>query len=220
MTNVHENAAVESNAADAATPAQRLLATATELFAAQGIRSVGIDLILRTSGVAKASLYSAYGSKDGLVIAYLDHLDHADRNRWVDGTATLGGPRERILAFFDLAIAGAPARNYRGCQYANAATEFPGAQLPPVTAHREWVLTTLTDNLRQLDAADPESVAREIQVVYDGALAGSKMERSTAPIAVGRRLTELLLDVSAGATTADHRRDVARGDVEPHLPGR
>ena len=183
-----------TSAAGPGSPADRLLATATELFAAQGIRSVGIDLILRESGVAKASLYNAYGSKDGLVVAYLERLDQADQNRWFEATKAVSDPRERILAFFDLAIAGAPTRNFRGCQYANAATEFPDTDLPPITAHRAWLLDTLGDNLRALGVPEPDVTARQIQVVYDGALSGSKMARSTAPIETGRLLVEALLD--------------------------
>ena len=52
-------------------PRERLLATATRLFSTDGIRAVGIDRILREAGVAKASLYNTYGSKDELVVAYL-----------------------------------------------------------------------------------------------------------------------------------------------------
>ena len=67
-------------------PADRLLDTATKLFAYQGIRAVGIDLILREANVAKSSLYSCFGSKEALVIAYLERLDQADRNRWNERT--------------------------------------------------------------------------------------------------------------------------------------
>ncbi len=194
VSNAPASAKRAPTASETGGPAERLLATATKLFAAQGIRPVGIDLILRESGVAKASLYSAYGSKDGLVVAYLDHLDQADRNRWFHATEHLDEPRDRVLAFFDLAIAGAPIRNFRGCQYANAATEFPETDLPPITAHRNWVLDTLTGDLRTLSAPDPRATAQQIQVIYDGALSGSKMARSTEPISVGRQLVEMLLD--------------------------
>ncbi|MDT5248637.1 MAG: hypothetical protein QOJ28_1271, partial [Mycobacterium sp.] len=44
---------------------------------------MGVDQILREAAVAKASLYSTYGSKDALVIAYLADLDQRDRNRWL-----------------------------------------------------------------------------------------------------------------------------------------
>ena len=169
-------------------PARRLLDTSTKLFAAQGIRAIGIDRILAEAGVAKASLYSLYGSKDALVLAYLNDLDQNDRNRYRQATARLSDPRAQILIFFDLAATAAKKRRYRGCLYANAATEYPGADLEPVLAHRRWVLETLTELLSQAGARAPGKLAHDIQLLYDGALLGSKIERSTAPISRARRL--------------------------------
>ncbi|WAY20958.1 MULTISPECIES: TetR/AcrR family transcriptional regulator [Mycolicibacterium] len=174
-------------------PAQRLLDTAAELFASQGIRAVGIDQILREAGVAKASLYSTYGSKDALVITYLTDLDHADRNRWEQAVAGVHDPVRRILTFFDLAVGSATRRDYRGCLYANAATEYPGVELEPVRAHRKWLRATLTSLLKQADVDSPTALARNIQLLYDGALLGSKLERSTKPITAARTLTEELI---------------------------
>ncbi|MGB3321683.1 MAG: TetR/AcrR family transcriptional regulator [Mycolicibacterium fortuitum] len=174
-------------------PAQRLLDTAAELFASQGIRAVGIDQILREAGVAKASLYSTYGSKDALVITYLTDLDHADRNRWEQAVAGVHDPVRRILTFFDLAVGSATRRDYRGCLYANAATEHPGVELEPVRAHRKWLRATLTSLLKQAGVDSPTALARNIQLLYDGALLGSKLERSTKPITAARTLTEELI---------------------------
>jgi AcrR family transcriptional regulator len=167
-------------------PAERLLETAGELFAEYGIRAVGIDRILAESGVARASLYSAYGSKEALVHAYLERLDRRDRERWKEAVATLDDPVAKILAFFDLALASAPKKNFRGCQYANAATEFPQERLEPVLAHREWLRTTLVELLAQARAADPKGTAERIRLIYDGSLAGSKFEHSADPIRFGR----------------------------------
>lgn len=172
----------------AAKPAQRLLDKASELFSKHGIRAVGIDQILRGSGVAKASLYNTYGSKDALVTAYLEHLDRADRNRWLEATEGLSSPTDKVLAFFDLAAVAARKRDYRGCLYLNAATEYPGVELAAVVAHRRWVRRTISGLLGQVGAAHSREIARDIQLIYDGALAGSKAERSVAPITLGRRL--------------------------------
>ena len=175
------------------TPAQRLLDTATTLFARHGIRAVGIDRVLAEAGVARASLYSSYGSKDALVIAYLEHLDRRDRARWDDAVADIDDPADRILTFFDLALASAPHRGFRGCQYANAATEFPDEALAPVVAHRRWMLDTLTDLLRACAAPDPAALAGRIQLIYDGALAGSKFEHATGPLHLGRAIAAELI---------------------------
>lgn len=174
-------------------PAQRLLETATALFSRYGIRAVGIDRVLAEAGVARASLYQSYGSKDALVQAYLEHLDRRDRGRWDEAVAAVTEPVDRVLTFFDLALASAPTKGFRGCQYANAATEFPDQELEPVVAHRRWMLDTLTALLRECGSAEPEALAQHIQLIYDGALSGSKFAHSLEPLRTGRSLAAELI---------------------------
>ncbi len=173
------------------------------LFAENGIRAVGVDRILAEAGVARASLYSSYGSKDALVLAYLDDLDHRDRVRWAEAVEGVDNPVAKILTFFDLAMRTAPAKNFRGCQYANAATEFPQERLGPVLAHREWLKATLVGLLDLAGVPDPENVAVRVQLIYDGALAGSKFEHSVAPIRLGREMVEALTAAGAADAVAD-----------------
>ncbi|OHT81783.1 TetR family transcriptional regulator [Mycobacteroides chelonae] len=174
-------------------PSERLLRTAADLFATQGIRAVGIDQILREAGVAKASLYSSYGSKDALIVAYLEELDQRDRNRWNTAVAAQRNPKAKVLTFFDLATAAAKARNFRGCLYANAATEFPGTEWEPVRRHREWFRATVTALLREAGISRPDNLARQVQLLYDGALTASKIEKSVAPITLARKITRELI---------------------------
>ena len=187
-TAIRTGAAAIADPMRSARPADRLLAVATDLFASHGIRAVGIDRILRESGCAKASLYSTYGSKESLVIAYLTDLDRADRNRFEQAIEQLADPVEKALTFFDLARANGLRRDCPGCLYANAATEFPGVRFEPIDAHRHWVRSTLTELLKAAGATPPKSTARKVQLLYDGALAASKMERSVEPIRFARRL--------------------------------
>jgi AcrR family transcriptional regulator len=177
-------------------PADRLLGVARRLFALEGIRAVGIERIIAEANVARASLYQTFGSKDGLVVAYLNEQDAADRAAWQAAAQKAAGPGQRILALFDLAIASAPGRGYRGCLYLNAATEFPDPQHPiskAVAQHRTWLREILLTELNAAGAADPEGDADMVQVLYDGGLAGSKFSHCDAPIRVARHRTELLL---------------------------
>ena len=61
-------------------PRQRLLDTATRLFYAEGIRAVGIDRIIAEAGVAKATFYNHFPSKDDLVLAYIEEQDRIGRD--------------------------------------------------------------------------------------------------------------------------------------------
>lgn len=109
-------------------PRERFLDAASELFYAEGVPSVGIDRVIARAGAAKASLYSAFASKEGLVSAYLerrhDELIHGLR----DAGAGPEDPAERLLAVFDSQAAQFPRPGYRGCAFMAASAEAPGRQ--------------------------------------------------------------------------------------------
>jgi len=191
-----------SPAAPATGPAERLLDAAARLFDREGIRAVGIDRVIATAGVARASLYTHFGSKDALVTAYLERADREDLQRLRRAVRGLGDdPLGRIRAAFDLASSAARRRGYRGCRYLNAATEFPepGSPVAAVVAeHRARQRTAFRDALVQLGHPDPDETAARIQLVYDGGLAGSKAERSAEPITRAAALAEALAAGTAG----------------------
>jgi AcrR family transcriptional regulator len=186
----HTAATAPADKARSARPADRLLAAATDLFGKYGIRAVGVDRILREADCAKASLYSAYGSKDALVIAYLTELDVADRNRFAQAIEGVTEPIAKALTFFDLAHTKGLRHDFPGCLYASAASEFPGVRFEPIDDHRQWVRSTLSGLIKATGIRRPAPLARHIQLLYDGALVASKVEQSVEPIRFGRGLAE------------------------------
>ena len=186
----HTTATALADKARSARPAERLLAAATDLFGKYGIRAVGVDRILREADCAKASLYSAYGSKDALVIAYLTELDLVDRNRFAQAIEGLSDPVAKALTFFDLAHTRGLRHDFPGCLYTSAASEFPGVRFEPIDDHRQWVRSTLSGLIKAAGIRRPTSLARHIQLLYDGALVASKVEQSVEPIRFGRGLAE------------------------------
>src|ERR1700730_2974422 len=85
-----------------ASPRERLLAAANELFYEEGVNTVGIDRVIARAGVAKASLYNTFGSKDELVRAYLEGRQALRQDRTTRALARCDTPRERILCVFEV----------------------------------------------------------------------------------------------------------------------
>ncbi|MCX4580593.1 TetR/AcrR family transcriptional regulator [Streptomyces sp. NBC_01571] len=166
-------------------PAERLLKAASELFLRQGIRAVGIDRILAEANTARASLYQTYGSKDALVVAYMEQCDERDRAAFQQAVRGESDPISRILMIFDLDARTAPRNEFRGCSYGNAVTEFPERDHPVHTVvdrHRKWILDAWTRDLAALGVPQPAKTAEELLLLHDGGLRGSQFSRSVKPI--------------------------------------
>src|SRR6201996_5490675 len=115
-------------------PRERLLAAARELFYAEGIQSVGIDRVIERAGVAKASLYSTFGSKEGLVRAYLDENHRRILGRRRAAAEAAADPVAAILAIFDSVAWDYQRPDYNGCAFAGARAEAPaGSQIDEAT---------------------------------------------------------------------------------------
>ncbi len=187
----------------------RLLAAANELFYQEGIHTVGIERVLERAGVAKASLYSTFGSKDELVRAYLLARHERRQARIHARIARHEDPRDKILAIFDLIAELAAEPNFRGCAFMRASAEGPSGEskVTQVCADtRGWTRGLYTDLAREAGATDPEEVGRRLMLLYDGAMVGAAMDGGVAAPKLARAMAEELLDEQAPA-----KRPAARG---------
>ncbi len=177
---------------------ERLLAAADELFYAEGVHTVGIDRIIERAGVAKASLYSTFGSKDELVRAYLQGRHQRRRDRIAAKLAPLATPREKILGVFDALADAVTAPGFRGCAFYNATAESgaDSAAQEVGRLNRDWTRGLLTDLARQAGAYDPEGLTRQLMILYDGALVGGRMAPEDQPWVTVRAMAATLLDAS------------------------
>jgi AcrR family transcriptional regulator len=152
----------------------RLLETATRLFYAEGIHSVGIDRIVAEAKVTRATLYRHFPGKEELVVAYLQAVHQADRDQVGEALGS-GQPAADILRAIAKSIAGGIQSNgFRGCAFLNAVAEYPDPEHPvhqAVLAHREWFLRTITDLLAQVGETPPELAGRHFVMLRDGAMA-------------------------------------------------
>jgi AcrR family transcriptional regulator len=178
----------------------RLLAAANELFYAEGVQTVGIDRIIERAGVAKASLYNTFGSKEELVRAYLEGRHERTRARLTRDLAAYDDPRERLLGVFDYQARQLKDPKYHGCAFASASSEAPaGSKVLEATGrYRRWMRGLFTDLARDAGAADPEALACQLQLLYDGLSLSGRMDHDRASVAAARAAAAALLDASAG----------------------
>jgi AcrR family transcriptional regulator len=162
---------VQSAEPEASAARRRLLDTATRLFYAEGIRAVGIDRIIAEAGVAKATFYNHFPSKDDLVVAYVEEQDRIGRK----AVAALPKrpPRMMIAAILGRIGEAAVGGGYRGCPFLNAAAEYPDASSPvrqAVDARRVWYHGTLRDLLAADGDPAPDVTASLLVALSDGLL--------------------------------------------------
>jgi AcrR family transcriptional regulator len=176
----------------------RLLAAADELFYAEGVHTVGIDRVIEHAGVAKASLYSSFGNKDGLIRAYLEGRRQRRRDRITAWVERYDNPRDRVLSIFDMLADLAAMPTYRGCAFYNATAESPPGSTTEQVSNdfRAWIRTLLTDLARDAGAKDPETLAAQLVILYDGASVGARMNHSPASALTSRAIAATLLDAA------------------------
>jgi AcrR family transcriptional regulator len=86
----------------AAVREQRILDVAADLFYRRGVHDVGMDELVKATGLGKASVYRVFASKDALITAYL-----ARRAQTIFGLIDAdmahyeGDPRGAIVAIID-----------------------------------------------------------------------------------------------------------------------
>jgi len=178
----------------------RLLAAAGELFYDEGVHTVGIDRVIERAGVAKASLYNTFGSKDELVRAYLENRHETTSARISRYLERYTDPRDRLLGVFEAQGELFTEPGFRGCAFVSASAESPGEAVSRVADdYRGWVRGLLTGLAREAGAADPEALGRQLHMIYDGASLSARMDRDPSSAVAARAAAEVLLDAALAA---------------------
>jgi AcrR family transcriptional regulator len=160
---------------------RRVLDTAARLFYARGVHEVGMDELIAETGLAKATVYRLYPTKDELVAAYL--------NRLADG----------ILAGID-DEADLRRSTFRGCAFNNASIEFDDPDHPARAAAREYrqaLHTRLATLARQLTGEPEPGLGAELAVLVDGLYTNTAHLGPDGPALAGLALARRLIDTAA-----------------------
>ena len=175
---------------------ERLLAAAEELFYSEGITTVGIDRIIERAGVAKASLYDCFGSKEELIRSYLHARHEARRKRITDGLARFDTPRARLLGVFDIQRAAFESQSFRGCPFVRASAEVKPDSAGKIVCDesREWMRSLFLDLAKEAGAHEAPLLADKLLLLYDGAAVAAQMDASKASLTNAKEVAELLLE--------------------------
>jgi AcrR family transcriptional regulator len=178
---------------------ERLLAAANELFYAEGVQTVGIDRVVKHAGVAKASLYNTFGSKDELIRAYLEGR-HAERREWfIAELSAIDNARERLLAAFDLLGQSFAEEGFHGCAFVKATAEAVpnSAAIQASDAYRAWVREMFLELAQDAGAPDPRALAKQLHLLYDGAGVAARMDRDPSAAEAARQVAAALVTTNA-----------------------
>jgi AcrR family transcriptional regulator len=154
---------------------QRILDTAYDLFSRRGLRGVGVDEVIERAGVAKATLYRHFPSKDHLALAFLQEREQLWTLGWVEAEARKRGstPEEQLLAIFDLFDEWFHREDFEACSFINVLLELNSRTHPvgnACVAHLENIRAVLRTLAEEAGIEDTDGFARTFHILMKGSI--------------------------------------------------
>jgi AcrR family transcriptional regulator len=155
-------------------PRQRLLDAAYDLFSRRGIRDVGIDELIEAAGIAKATLYRHFTSKDDLVEGFLQERER----RWTFGFVAAGAreaadtPEGQLLAIFDVFDRWFNDADFDACAFINTLVEMrPGHRLGRASITHLRHIRDMAEGLAtEAHLDDPKGFAHSWHILMKGSI--------------------------------------------------
>jgi len=170
----------------------RIIQTANDLFYRQGYHQTGINQIIAESGVAKATFYSNFKSKDELCVEYLRERDRIDTDATKNMVNNVKDPYERYMSIINGVLEYMKETDFRGCAFGNIAVEITDANNPirkEVKHHEDRFRSILKDVIQDLKDSGPkykhinvDQLVDTYHLIVEGAIVASKNYNDTWPI--------------------------------------
>ena len=153
---------------------ERILEAAYDLFAHHGIQAIGVDEIIRRAGVAKATFYNQFTSKNELVLEFLNLREQRWTLAWIEGEATrrAATAEAQLLTIFDLFDEWFHREDFEADSFVNVLLEL-GATHPAGKAsieHIEKVRAIITKLAEEAGLRATESFTRSWHILMKGSI--------------------------------------------------
>lgn len=176
---------------------ERILTSAYDLFSQRGLRAVGVDEVIAHAGVAKATLYRHFRSKDELALAFLERREERWTHGWVEAEARRRGatPEEQLLAVFDAFDEWFRREDFEGCSFINVLLEMGAAHATGSASvdHLANIRTFVRGLAEEAGLRDPDSFARSWHILMKGSIV-SAGEGDVDAARRAQRLGRLLIE--------------------------
>jgi AcrR family transcriptional regulator len=176
---------------------ERILDGSYELFSQRGVQGVGVNEVIENAGVAKATLYRHFPSKDDLVLAFLERREVRWTHEFVEAGAKSRGstPEEQLLAIFDVFDGWFRREDFEACSFINVLLEM-GPDHPAGTAsvrHLGNIRSIVRRLAQEAGLRDPASFARSWHILMKGSIV-SAAEGDIEAAGRARSMGRLLID--------------------------
>jgi AcrR family transcriptional regulator len=178
---------------------ERIIETASELFYFQGYNQTGINQILAESGVAKASMYQHFRSKEDIAVAYLIRRHIMWMGKLNECVERKNHKKGKVVGCFDYLTEWLTDVNFRGCGWQNIIADLPEDHTKirdQAVLHknefRDWIHNLLkTEN--KYTKKQAEQLGDEILILIEGAIILSQIQKNEWPIKSAKRACIKLL---------------------------
>jgi AcrR family transcriptional regulator len=167
---------------------ERIIATASDLFYNNGYNQTGINQIIAEAGVAKASMYQHFRSKEDIAVAYLKQRHINWMGSLIDFVSSADSNKEKLIMSFDFLKTWLDEVNYRGCGFQNIICDLPQDQQKikdQVVLHKndlkELVYKLLKEDVDYTNS-EAEALGNELLVLMEGSIILSQIQNRNWPI--------------------------------------
>jgi AcrR family transcriptional regulator len=166
---------------------------AAGLFYRDGLHAVGVDRVADVAGLTKRTLYRHFRSKDELIAA---SLRRAPRVLFPE----IGPPLERVIGAFEMLETFLAGTEYRGCPYIIFTAELTEPGHPARRLIEKYLAkrrTWFRDRAVEAGLSDPDDVAEQLDVLFDGAIASGAKRRDLVAAHTAKKLASMVLENAA-----------------------
>ena len=172
---------------------QTIIDTSSRLFYQQGYVNTGINQIIEESGVVKSSLYTAFRTKEEILMAYLEAAGASTDEALKAAANKHTKAKDKVLGVFDYLIEFVQQKDYYGCNFLNIISEIPkeaAVVRRQIKKQKDGVRRLFAEILKPIQK---EELADQIYTLFEGALIGNKVHDDVWPVIAAREVVNKLL---------------------------